>query len=150
PENNPAVRETRAKFLAADSSLQSQFDDAYGFAIYPKVGKAAIGIGGAGGDGLVYEQGRLIGTSRLSQATIGLQLGGEKYSEVIFFRDAGVLAQFKKGKWRASAQASAVIAKDGSGKKSSYRGGVKIFITGVEGAMAEASVGGQRFTFVPN
>ena len=122
PDQNRRVREAKATFLRADPGLKRFFDKSYGYAIYPKVGKGGLIVGGAHGVGVVYEQGKLIGTSELTQATIGAQIGGQTFSEVIFFRDAGVLTQFKRGKWRAGAQASAVIAKDGASADADYAG----------------------------
>jgi lipid-binding SYLF domain-containing protein len=149
PSRNRRVQEAIDKFIKADPGMKRFFDDSYGYAIYPKVGKGGLVVGGAHGDGVVYEQGKLIGLSELTQATVGAQLGGQTYAEVIFFRDKGVLTQFQKGEWRAGAQASAVAAKDGASADADYRGGVAIFTVGNEGLMAAASVGGQQYSYAP-
>ena len=85
PTTTEEVQETVANFLDQDSGLQKFFDNAYGYAVFPKVYKGAIGVGGAYGSGQVYEKGKFIGDSTLNQLTIGLQLGGQAYSELIFF-----------------------------------------------------------------
>lgn len=149
PSANRRVQETVDAFLRADPGMKRFFDNAYGYAIFWKIGKGGLIAGGAHGDGLVYEQGRAVGKTALTQATLGAQIGGQTFREVIFFRDKGVLDNFRGGKTSWTAQASAVIAKDGAASTTDYRGGVAIFIMPIEGAMAEASVGGQQFTFEP-
>jgi lipid-binding SYLF domain-containing protein len=76
PTTTEEVQETIANFLDQDSGLQKFFDNAHGYAVFPKIYKAAIGVGGAYGSGQVYERGKFIGDSTLNQLTIGLQLGG--------------------------------------------------------------------------
>ena len=147
PSANARVQESIDAFLRADPGMKRFFDDSYGYAVFWKVGKGGLIVGGAHGDGLVYEQGKAVGRTELTQATIGAQLGGQTYKEVIFFRDKGALDRFKSGKFETSAQASAVIAADGASADADYRDGVAIFTVGNEGAMVEASVGGQQFSF---
>ncbi len=141
--------ETIAKFKQTDPDLQVFFDKAYGYAVFPTVGKAAIGIGGAHGTGVVFEQGKMIGTSKLNQLTIGFQLGGQSYSEIIFFEDKKTLDDFKKGNFEFSAQASAVAVKKGASKDADFDNGVAVFTLPKGGLMFEASVGGQKFSFEP-
>src|SRR5215831_17170684 len=86
-----------AKFKEKDPRVAKAFDTAYGYVLYPSVGKGAIGIGGAHGKGEVFEQGKKIGTSTLNQVTVGFQLGGQAYSEVIFFKDKTAIDDFKRG-----------------------------------------------------
>src|SRR5262245_55052824 len=74
-------------FKREDPSIQRFFDNSYGYAVFPTVGKGAVGVGGAHGDGIVYEQGVSVGTTELTQVTVGLQLGGQSFSEIIFFQD---------------------------------------------------------------
>ena len=147
PSANRRVQATIDAFLRADPGMQRFFDRSYGFAIFPSVGKGGFVLGGARGDGLVYVQKKLIGTTELVQVTVGAQIGGQSYSEVIFFRDEGVVDHFKRGGFKLSAQASAVAAQDGASSDADYRGGVAIFTVGNEGLMVEASVGGQSFDF---
>ncbi len=130
-----------------DSSIGKWFDTADAYAIFPSVGKGAIGIGGAKGKGEVREGGKVIGYSTLGQVTIGLALGGQAFTQVIFFKDKTALSAFKEGNYEFAANASAVAVKDGAGATSAYSDGVKAFVLVKGGAMAEASVGGQRFKY---
>lgn len=132
-------------FLKEDDGMADFFDNAYGFAIFPKVGKGAFVVGGAGGRGVVYEQGNPIGEAKLTQVTIGAQAGGQSYREVIFFEDAAAFKNFKKGKMKLSAQVSAVAAAAGASADAPYQEGVIVFTMPIGGLMYEASVGGQKF-----
>lgn len=123
------------------------FEEAYGYAFFPNVGKGAVGIGGAHGNGYVFEQGKLIGRTTLSQLTIGLQLGGQSYRELIFFRDKAALERFVGGNFELGAQASAVAIGESASVDAAYEDGVAIITLEGEGLMYEASVGGQKFTF---
>lgn len=136
-----------AEFQRADSGMARLFADAYGYAIFPTVGKGAIGLGGARGKGWVYEKGTLKGRSTLTQLTIGLQLGGQAYREVIFFKDETALKDFCRGNFELSAQASAVAVTAGASANVKYNGGVAIFTMAKGGLMYEASVGGQKFSY---
>ena len=104
------AREAVAEFKKHDPSLKTYFDKAYAYAIYPSVGKGGIGIGGAYGSGSVYHKGKMIGLTSMTQVTIGWQLGGESYREIIFFENQKAFDTFKKGDLKFSAQASAVAA----------------------------------------
>ena len=138
-----------AHFKARDPSIERFFDDAYGYAIYPSVGKGGFWIGGAYGDGEVYEQGKLIGVTSITQVTFGPQIGGQAYSEIIFFRDKQALDNFKAGNFTFSAQLSAVAATAGAAKNAAYSNGVAVFTVAEGGLMAEATIGGQKFSFTP-
>jgi len=141
------VAEARDEFVEQDPGLERWFDTSYGYALYPTIGKGAVGVGGAGGDGLVYEQGELIGTSRMSQATIGLQLGGQAYREVVFFQNVDALDKFTQGDFQFAAQASAVAATAGASADADFVDGMAIFTMQKGGLMFEASIGGQRFSY---
>src|SRR5688572_23364686 len=131
-----------------DPNLQSFIDKSYGYVIFPKVGKGAFIVGGGYGRGVVYEQGKMIGYADITQATVGLQAGGQTYSELIAFENKEALERFKQNKLELSANASAVILKTGAAAAARYENGVAVFVMPRAGAMAEASVGGQKFTFV--
>lgn len=137
----------RAK--TADSGLAEFFEKSVGYAVFPTVGKGAIGVGGAYGKGQLYENGRLVGYCTLTQATIGLALGGQTYTEFIFFETAEALERFKSGNFAFAAQASAVALKSGAAANARYEGGVAVFTMGEAGLMYEASIGGQKFTYEP-
>ena len=138
-----------AEFKRADPGMDAFFKDAYGYAVFPEITKGGIGIGGAGGDGTVFEQGAGVGSSEMSQVTVGLQLGGQTYREAIFFKDKAALDNFKKGNFEFAAGASAVAVKTGASKAADYANGVAIFTMAKGGLMFEASVGGQKFTYDP-
>ena len=149
PANEKRARDTIAAFKKTDPSIDTFFSKAHGYVVFPEITKGAIGIGGAGGDGTVFERGTAIGSTSMSQVTIGLQLGGQTYSEVIFFKDRAALDHFKSGDYEVAAGASAIALKDGVSKAAEYNNGVAIFTMGTGGLMFEASVGGQKFDFEP-
>ena len=132
-----------------DPGIQRFFDDSAGYAVFPSVGKGGIVVGGAFGRGLVIVNDRVDGFASLSQATIGLQLGGQKYSQFIFFKDQTALNHFKRGNFEFGAQASAVAITAGASATAAYDSGVAVFTRARGGLMAEASVGGQRFSYEP-
>ena len=134
-------------FIKADGQMQSLFNNAYGYAILPNVGKGAIGIGGAAGNGIVYQGGKAIGRASMKQVTVGFQWGGQAYREVIFFENKETLDRFKENKIEFSAQASAVAATKGASGNVKYANGVMIFTQTKGGLMYEASVGGQKFKY---
>jgi lipid-binding SYLF domain-containing protein len=140
-------------FKQADTGIAKFFESAAGYAVFPNVGKGGLVVGGAHGNGLVYEKGekgaKLVGSASLSQVTIGAQIGGQEFSEVIFFEDKDALGRFKDSNFEMSAQLSAVAAAEGASKNAKYKNGVMIFTKAKTGLMAEASVGGQKFKFKP-
>lgn len=136
-------------FRAKDPGMKRFFDSAYAYAVFPTVGKGAMGIGGAYGEGLVYRGGRAIARTSLTQVTVGLQLGGQAYHEIIFFRDRDAFERFKAGRLKLAAQLSAVAATAGASADASYEQGVAVFTLAKGGLMYEASVGGQTFSYEP-
>ncbi len=145
----PQVNAAIERFKQRDPSLQQFFDQAYGYAIYPSIGKGGFWIGGAHGDGAVYQQGRLVGVTSITQITIGPQIGGQAYSEIIFFHTPTALATFEAGNFTFSAQVSAVAATAGAAKNTAWNNDIAVFTAAEGGLMAEATVGGQKFTFTP-
>ena len=161
-QERKAAEETIAKFRDKDPSLERFFDNAWGYAVYPKVGEGALIVGGARGKGLVYKnvwisaimhphqaKGKIVGRSKLTQGTVGLQAGGQSYSEIIFFKDKAALERLKKEDLKFSAQASAIAATAGASATADYEGGVAVFTMGKGGLMVEASIGGQELKFFP-
>ncbi len=132
-----------------DPSLQKFFDTAAGYAVFPSVGKGGVGVGGAYGRGELFEGGRPVGYCTLTQASIGLQLGGQAYTELIFFETKEALDRFKSGNFAFAAQVSAVALKSGASANAKYANGVAVFTLGEQGLMYEASVGGQKFNYQP-
>ncbi len=144
-----AAQATIASFKKADSTMKIYFDNAYGYAVFPSVGKGGYFLGGGYGKGMVYEQGDFIGYSRIVNLTVGAQIGGQSYSEIIFFKDKAALDEFKTGNFEFAAQASAVFVTQGASKDHHYNSGVAVFTLPRAGAMAEATIGGQKFSFEP-
>jgi len=150
--NEEAISEARRtveRFRQRDPGLDRFFHRAAGYAVFPGVGKGGYWIGGAHGSGVVFESGFPIGKVTLNQVSVGPQIGGQEYAEVIFFETPHALADFKDGKLKLSAQASAVALTSGAAAVAKYRDGVAIFTEVKGGLMAEASVGGQKFSFEP-
>ena len=131
----------------ADPGIQTFFDESAGYAVFPSVGKGGIGIGGAHGKGLVIVDNKVVGKTALTQVTVGFQLGGQVYSEFIFFKDDAALGQFQRGNYELGAQASAVAATAGASADADYDKGVAIFTVTGGGLMYEATVGGQKFDY---
>jgi lipid-binding SYLF domain-containing protein len=136
-------------FKKTDPGLSAVFEKAAGYVVFPNVGKGGFVVGGAHGNGIVWAGGKLVGYASLTQVTVGAQIGGQAFSEVIFFETADVLATFKKSEFAMSAQVSAVAAAEGASKNAKYVEGVMVFTKAKQGLMAEASVGGQKFKFEP-
>ena len=146
---NQKVAETIANFKNHDPDLKTFFKKAYGYVVFPTVGKGGMFIGGAYGKGEVFKRGKLIGYSSLSQVTVGLQLGGQAYSEIIFFKDKQALTEFTAGNFEFGAQASAVAIEEGAAANLAYRDGVAVFTMTKAGLMYEAALGGQELKFKP-
>jgi lipid-binding SYLF domain-containing protein len=150
--------------------VQPFFKNAYGYAVFPTIGKGGIGIGGSYGTGQVYKGGKVTGETSVIKGSIGFQFGGQAFSQMIFFADKRAYDEFTSGNFEFDATASAVAitagaqAKAGTegstagasagpatGKqaKADYRKGMAVFVHTKGGLMYEASVGGQKFTFKP-
>jgi lipid-binding SYLF domain-containing protein len=145
------------------------FKKAYGYAVFPTIGKGGVGIGGAHGKGRVYQGGKYVGDTTMNQLTAGLQLGGQAFSQIIFFEDKRSFDEFTTGNFEFSAQASAVAITAGasasaggtgatagaSGGKNDaatvgeYRKGMATFTVAKGGLMYEAALGGQKFKYTP-
>src|SRR5215471_13124833 len=138
---------TRLK--ADDPTLSKKLANAYGYAIFPSVGKGGAIVGGAYGRGEVYEQGKMVGWADLSQATIGAQLGGQTFSQLILFENKAALDNFKNGKLKFTANASAVALKSGAAESAGYTNGVLVLVEPISGLMVEAALGGQSFSYQP-
>ncbi|TVQ76154.1 MAG: hypothetical protein EA380_09230 [Phycisphaeraceae bacterium] len=136
-----------ARAKQTDSTLTRVLNDAAGYAVFPSVGKGAVGVGGAYGKGVLYERNRVVGYCDLTQGTIGLQLGGQSYTQIIAFETNEAVRNFKAGNLRFAAQATAVALRSGAGANANYTDGVAVFTMDEAGLMFEASIGGQQFTY---
>jgi lipid-binding SYLF domain-containing protein len=145
------------------------FNNCYGYAVFPSIGKGGLGIGAAHGDGRVYEQGKYVGDTSMTQVSVGLQAGGQAYSQMIFFENKAAFDQFTSGNFEFGAGVSAVAIKSGasgsvgstgatasassgSGKSGAetagkYRKGMAVFTIAKGGAMFEASLAGQKYKY---
>lgn len=138
---------TMQQMRAQDPSLAELVRRGYGYAVFPKVTKGGLIVGGAHGQGVVYEQGRHIGYSDLSQASVGLQAGAQTFSELLVFEDKAALDRFKAGSLNFGADASAVVLESGVATNATFVDGVAVVVSPIGGAMLEASIGGQKFSY---
>lgn len=144
------ARDTITAFKKRDASLDKFFKNAYGYAVFPSIGKGGFIVGGAHGNGIVFNNaGTVVGKVSMSQGTIGAQIGGQKFSEIIFLGTKEAFEKFTQNKVEFAAQATAVAATAGAGKNANYSNGVAIFSMHRAGFMAEAVIGGQQFEFTP-
>ncbi len=161
-------KETIELFKNAGASA-GYFKRSYGFAVFPNIGKAGFVVGGAHGSGRVYQKGVAIGTTSMSQVSVGLQLGGQDYSEIVFFEDERALREFTSGNFEFAADAgvaavtagaSASAGTDGSNASASggendaatsggYHKGMAVFTILKGGLMYNATIAGQKFTYNP-
>ena len=140
---------TMSEMNREDPGLDELTKKAYGYALFPEIAKGGLVFGGGYGRGVVYEQGQLVGYADLSQASFGLQMGGQTCSEVIVFENKAALDLLKQGRVEFAADASAVILKTGAAANARFVDGFAVFVRPIGGAMVEATVGGQQVTFVP-
>jgi len=143
-----AATATIKRLEKTNPGLQQQLKKAYGYAIFPSVGKAALVVGGAYGRGAVFERGKHIGYATIGQLTIGVQIGGDTFSEIIVFDTKDALEQFKQGYMAFAANASAVLVKAGAAGTSNFKG-VRAMAYSHGGMLLEAVIGGQKFKFRP-
>lgn len=143
------AKKAKKTLLKADSGLQRFFDNSAGYVLFPNVGKGGFIIGGASGNGVVYEGDTMVGMANLKKLNVGLQAGGQAIIEIIFFETSVDLDRFKEGKFQFAAEASAVALKSGISANAKYKEGVAVFALPKAGLMADASVGGQKFGYKP-
>jgi len=157
-------KETIAKFKDL-GDVSEKLGESYGYAVFPTIGKVGIGIGGAGGNGCVYAAGKQTGTTSMAQLTIGLQLGGQAYSQIILFKNKDTYNDFTKGNFEFGADATAVALTYGAAAGASTQGasasagdtrargewkrGMVVYTLVKGGLMYEASIGGQKYQFKP-
>jgi len=144
------VQSTLNQFSREDPGFKDFLNKGAGYVIFPSVGKGGLGVGGAYGHGEVYQNGKMIGFADLTQASIGLQAGGQAYSEVIVFENETALNHFKNNKLEFAANASAVALKAGASAAARFENGIAVFTHPKGGLMFEASIGGQKFNFKPS
>lgn len=150
---NPTLQEDAKavidEMIDINPRLEIYFHEAYGYAVFPKVTKGGMGIGGAIGQGVVYYNHRPVSISRLRQVSVGFQFGGQQYSEVIFFQNEKSFSRFMNEELKFDAQASAVALTTSASINLAYSSGVAVFTMGNKGLMYEATIGGQHFQNEP-
>ena len=127
--------------------LKPYFKEAAGFAVFPNIAKAGLGFGGARGSGEVFEDGKVIGSTTVTQLSFGFQLGAQAFSQIIFFQNKRDLDRFTDGNFEFGASASAALITEGANAAVDYTNGVAVMTFSKGGLMYEASIGGQKFTF---
>ncbi len=155
-----------------DAGAGSYIDASYGYAVFPSIGKAGLLVGGAHGKGTVYREGSPIGTSTMTQLSVGLQFGGQVYRQIVFFEDARALREFTSGEFEFGGQAAAVALNSGATAEVSTGGGgrtsvtvangedtelngagfvkgMAVFTISQGGFLVEVSIGGQKFSYDP-
>jgi len=156
-------------FIKSDA-VKPFFNEAYGYAVFPTVGKGGIIFGGAYGAGRVYKQRAISGTASLMKVSFGFQLGGQAFSEIIFFKDKRAYDEFTSGNFEFDGSLSAVVITaaaqaqagtqgssagaslgpaTGTQAETSYTKGMAVFVHTLGGLMYEMTVGGQKFSFTP-
>lgn len=146
---NAEVAEAIAEFKAHDPSIQTFFDNSYGYAVLPRVTKGAFWFGVAGGQGMVFRRGQIAGYCKMGQATLGFSFGGEFFREIIFFRQEQDYQRFTQGEFAFSAQVTGTAITAGAAAKADYKDGMAVFVLADRGLMVDASLGGQKFAFTP-
>jgi lipid-binding SYLF domain-containing protein len=134
---------------AKDPSLKPTLKAAYGYAIFPTVTQGGAVVGGATGRGVAYQQGKMVGYVELNQASVGAQLGGQSFSELLVFSDPGAFANLKTGTFGFGADASAVGVTEGAAASARFENGVAAFVMQKSGLMFNLSLNGQRLTYTP-
>jgi hypothetical protein len=159
------------EFFKKSPEVKQFFDDSYGYAVFPAIGKGGLVVGGAYGKGQVYRQGEATGTVSLIKLSAGFQFGGQAFKEIIFFQDKRAYEEFTGGAFEFDATASAVAitagaqAQVGTGgntagvslgpatgqqRPTRYTQGMAVFVHAIGGLMYEAAIGGQKFIYKPN
>ena len=154
----------------SSAQVKPCFENAYGYAVFPLIGKGGLGVGGAYGQGQVYREGKVTGKTRLVKLSFGFQAGGQGFCEIIFFKDQRAYDEFTSGEFAFDATASAVAItagaqaqagstggsagvsagpKSGTQLAADYRKGMAVFTQAIGGLMYEAAIGGQKFSFEP-
>jgi lipid-binding SYLF domain-containing protein len=170
----PAAADSYSKTIEVfkkSQAVQPFFKDCYGYAVFPTVGKGGFIIGGSYGKGKVFKHGNQTGTVNLVKGSIGFQLGGQAFSQMIFFQDKRAYDEFTSGSFEFDATVSAVAITAGVQAKAGTEGGtagasagpatgvqadilyykgMAVFVHAKGGLMYEAALGGQKFSFTPN
>lgn len=137
----------KEEFRERNPNIENLYEVSAGYAIFPNVGKGAYILGGAAGNGVVYENDEIVGFAELRQVDVGLQLGGQAFSQIIFFETQEDLMEFKEGNLEFGGNASAVIIEEGRAESINFNDGIAVATMPKAGAMLEISIGGQKFNY---
>ena len=160
-----ADKDAIAAFM--DSDVVKKFhNSAYGYAVFPNIGKGGFGIGGAHGKGRVYRGGKKTGNVSMTQVSIGFQVGGQAYRQVVYFQDKRAFDDFTSGEFEFSAQAEVIAVTASAGAsagsegasasanteqaEAQYHKGMAVFTMGKGGLMYQATLGGQKYNYEPS
>ena len=140
---------SRQEWNKLDPEFETFAKKGYGYVFFPEITKGGFVVGGARGQGVVYEKGQHIGYADLTQMSVGFQAGLQDYSQLIVFENQSAMEKFKRNEIDFGANASAVVADKGAAMGAQFVDGVAVFVRPLGGAMAEASLGGQQITYLP-
>lgn len=148
-DDQAAVKQTIANFKNADPSLTNFFSKAVGYVVLPVVTEGGFIVAAQHGKGFLYEKNKVTGKVSLTEISVGAQVGGGTFSELVFLETGEALKNFKDGKCEMAGGAKATLAASGSAANAKYQQGVSVFTLPTSGAMVAAAIGGQRFKFEP-
>jgi lipid-binding SYLF domain-containing protein len=140
---------SRQEWNKVDPQFEAFAKKSYGYAFFPEITKGGFVVGGARGQGVVYEKGQHVGYADLTQVSVGFQGGLQDYSQLIVFENQAAMDRFKRNEVDFGANASAVVADKGAALTAQFVDGVAVFVRPIKGAMAEASLAGQQITYLP-
>jgi lipid-binding SYLF domain-containing protein len=149
PERIKGIEETIAAFKEKDPSIAELFSKSAGYVVIPTVGEGGFIIGGGHGEGEAYEAGTYVGKVTINELSVGALVGGQSYSQLVFFETPVDFKRLKDGQFQFGAEVTAVAADKGAAKNAAWKDGVVAFIIPKKGLMASASVGGQKLDFKP-
>lgn len=141
--------ETIESFVSQDQTLRSVLDGAYAYAVFPTIAEGAVFVGGASGVGVVYEQGEPVGYMTVNHGTVGPQLGGQAFSEIIVFQERSALERAKAGNIDLTASAAITVITVGSAARTSAESGTRVFIDDEDGFLAGVNIGGMTVSYEP-
>ena len=149
-ELHDKVNAALSDFESTDSGLDSLLHNSAGYVMFPDVGKGGLVVGAAYGKAEVFAHHHSIGWADMTQGSVGAQIGGENYAELIVFQTHEALYRFKNNNFTFGGNASAVAVKAGAAADTEFKDGVAVFVKTTGGLMAEADVSGQKFNFIPH
>ena len=144
-----SARQTLRDMTLRQPSIQQVLNTSAGYVVFPRIGEGGVIVGGAYGQGVLFEGGRRTGFVKVEQASVGAVLGGKSYSEILVFRDREALRDVKDGEYELRADADVVVLTAGAAATTTFKGKVVAFVLPVGGLMVDVSVAGQRLQYVP-